>query len=231
MARRKDWLPQNHEALYSMATQTYNWLQVIENRTEVGFTPGAAATLWLTNVFGRFYTELADAYAAWTDESVRTRLKQLSLLNAECAFRASFRELYIGFLKGSPLVTNAHLAAMGLPERSKGRNTRAHLPASLPEAETKAPTPAVVEVHFHDARGTSRAKPAGVHGVEILWEISDTPLTAWSELTHSAFDTRTPHTFTFASDERGRRLYFALRWENTRGEKGHLSEIQSVIVP
>jgi hypothetical protein len=32
-------------------------------------------------------------------------------------------------------------------------------------------------------------------------------------------------------EDRGKKLYFALRWENTRGEKGPWSEIHSTIIP
>jgi hypothetical protein len=43
--------------------------------------------------------------------------------------------------------------------------------------------------------------------------------------------TRTPFTLEFSGHERGKTVYFALRWENTRGEKGHWSPIQNAIVP
>jgi hypothetical protein len=52
-----------------------------------------------------------------------------------------------------------------------------------------------------------------------------------TRLTNSAFDTATPYRFSFAGAERGRHLYFALRRENTRGEKGLLSTIFDAIIP
>jgi hypothetical protein len=57
------------------------------------------------------------------------------------------------------------------------------------------------------------------------------PATDWTRLTSSAFDTATPYRFSFAGAERGRHLYFALHWENTRGEKGPLSTIFDAIIP
>jgi hypothetical protein len=39
-------------------------------------------------------------------------------------------------------------------------------------------------------------------------------------MTHSAVNTHSPCTFIFEHDQRGKTVYFALRWENTRGEKG-----------
>ncbi|MDR0728658.1 MAG: hypothetical protein LBF19_00825, partial [Prevotellaceae bacterium] len=81
------------------------------------------------------------------------------------------------------------------------------------------------------AGSAGRAKPAGVHGAEIAWAILDTPPDDWGALTHSSFDTHTPFRLSFPGDDRGKTLYFALRWENTTGEKGLWSDIQSVIIP
>jgi hypothetical protein len=59
-------------------------------------------------------------------------------------------------------------------------------------------------------------KPAGQHGAEIRWAMRDTHM---------------PLTFEFDESDRGKTVYFCLGWENTRGEKGPWSEIQSAIVP
>jgi hypothetical protein len=88
-----------------------------------------------------------------------------------------------------------------------------------------------VEVDFFDAETGQKAKPKGVHGVEIKWRMLDIPPSTVEELIYSAFDTRTPFTLEFEENERGRTIYFALRWENTRGEKGPWSDISSAIIP
>jgi hypothetical protein len=89
----------------------------------------------------------------------------------------------------------------------------------------------MVKINYRDMNERGTAKPKGVHGVEIAWEILDTPPVNWEQLTHSAFDTRTPAQLVFHGEQRGRTLYFALRWENTRGEKGPWSEIYGTIIP
>jgi hypothetical protein len=61
--------------------------------------------------------------------------------------------------------------------------------------------------------------------------ISDVPVVDVNELIHSAFDTRTPFSLEFQGHERGKTVYLALRWENTRGEKGPWSSVQSAIIP
>jgi hypothetical protein len=113
----------------------------------------------------------------------------------------------------------------------KTTRTRTPVPTTRPKVVVKSPNPGMVELHFNDAESTHRAKPEGVHGVEIIWEILDAPPAGWDKLMHSVFDIHTPHSFSFPYEERGRTLYFALRWENTRGEKGPLTEILSTIIP
>jgi hypothetical protein len=87
-------------------------------------------------------------------------------------------------------------------------------------------------IHFFKKGGSHRkGKPAGQHGAEVGWLLSDTPPLRWDELTHSAIDTNSPFTLSFENDQRGKTVYFAIRLENTRGEKGPWSEIMNAIIP
>jgi peptide methionine sulfoxide reductase MsrA len=65
----------------------------------------------------------------------------------------------------------------------------------------------------------------------MCWAISDVPVIDTNELIRTVFDTHTPITLEFEGHDRGKTVYFALRWENTRGEKGPWSAIQSAIIP
>jgi hypothetical protein len=51
------------------------------------------------------------------------------------------------------------------------------------------------------------------------------------DLINSAFDTKSPYTFVFEEAQRRKMLYFCLRWENGKGEKGPWSEIYSAVIP
>ncbi|MDR1283137.1 MAG: hypothetical protein LBK99_20295 [Opitutaceae bacterium] len=76
------------------------------------------------------------------------------------------------------------------------------------------------------------ARIFSVYGAELLYGIADGagPLT-FSQLTHSVFSTHSPFRIEFAEELRGKTVYFCLRWENTRGQKGPWSEIVSAIIP
>jgi hypothetical protein len=171
-----------------------------------------------------------DALSIAENPATRTKVAVQAKNDARKAVKRKARALLKAFVTFNSAVTNADRDAMGLPIYKTGR-TPAPVILTVPFAEVMLPSPAVVEIHFRDSEKLKRAKPAGAHGVEIAWAVRDDPPEDWSELVHSSFDTRTPYRLTFDGFQRGKTLYFALRWENTRGEKGPWSEIYNTIIP
>jgi hypothetical protein len=105
-------------------------------------------------------------------------------------------------------------------------------PSTIPEAEIDSSVIRQLTVHFRDNGSDRRGKPAGVHGVEIRWDIRVAPPASVEDLKNSVFDTKSPYTFTFEENQRGQTVYFCLRWEGTTGEKkGPWGEVYSGIVP
>ncbi|MDR2362341.1 MAG: hypothetical protein LBD91_06385 [Prevotellaceae bacterium] len=226
-----DWIKRNHEALYDQANQTVDYITVVANRTRMGFGADTPLGEWLDDVFLPKHNAFNTALETWLDISTRTHTMTVVLNGAEAAFKPEYRQLYAS-LKGNPLVKDEDLTRMGLPTRYSGSShTPVPVPLTVPKLETLTPSPGVIEIHFSDPATQRKGKPHGVHGVEIVWSILDTPPVNWSELLHSAIDTKTPYRFSFEGENRGRRLYFALRWENQVGDKGPWSEIESAIIP
>lgn len=104
-------------------------------------------------------------------------------------------------------------------------------PETWPVASVRNAGPRQVRVEWHDSTSVSRAKPAGVHGCEIRHSILDAPPATNDDLLRSDFATRNTRTFDFDESQRGKTVYFILRWESTRGEKGPWSEIVNAIIP
>jgi hypothetical protein len=146
------------------------------------------------------------------------------------ALKKETRKYVKGFLEYNPLVTDDDRERMGLPVHDP-KPTPVSDPDTMPVATVKTPSPGVVECHFVDSKSGKKAKPAGVHGCEFRWIISYTAPTDWEQLIHSSFSTRTPIRISFEGNDRGKTIYFALRWENTRGVKGPWSEIANAIIP
>jgi hypothetical protein len=146
------------------------------------------------------------------------------------------RRVVKSYLINNPVLTEEDLTMLGLPVH---KTTRAPVPPPTDAVtlELRQLSGNRVEVNFSrisidDADKAHRAaKPFGVHGAEIRWMISDTPILDAEDLTHSSFDTRTPLILEFKGHERGQILYICARWENTTGQKGPWSKIQSAIIP
>jgi hypothetical protein len=87
------------------------------------------------------------------------------------------------------------------------------VPDTLPDVEIETPLPRAVQIKFRALNAARWGKPEYVHGLECLWLMSDTAPTKIEELLHSEFATSSPLELVFDEDQRGKRMYFAVRWE------------------
>jgi hypothetical protein len=150
---------------------------------------------------------------------------------ARKALESAIREAVQRYLAHNPDVTQKDHDDLGLPNYKTTR-TPSQVATTYPDYDIDSSTIRRLVLNFYDyGQKKSKAKPAGQHGAEIKWVISDTPIVDVAELIHSSFDTRTPFTLDFQGHERGKTVYFCLCWENTRGEKGPWSAIQNAIIP
>jgi hypothetical protein len=231
MATSTNWLPDNHEALYDQLAKTMGYLSNPTKLSKMGLDAPNLEN-WLANVFEPAVNEFNAAFENWKDEATRTKISMIVLQEAEKKLKPVYRQLYTGSLKNNPLVTNVDLESMGLPLRPDGHHPEpSPVPLDFPGVKFNTSMIRRMIVSFFVLGSLHKAKPKGVHGCEMLWGVFDIPVTKLEELTHSAFDTRSPYTFEFTDEQRGKHFCIALRWENTRGEKGPWSEIHTVIIP
>jgi hypothetical protein len=134
---------------------------------------------------------------------------------ARDALKSSLRTFVKAYLAFNPAVTDADKESMGLPLHDSSR-TPTPPPSTIPEAEIDSSIIRQLTIHFKDNGSEKRGKPAGVHGVEIVWDITETAPATMDEFKNSAFDTASPYTFTFDESQRGKKVFFCLRWENAK---------------
>jgi hypothetical protein len=139
---------------------------------------------------------------------------------------ASFVNQYLRF----PPVTDEDRTAMRIPNKDT-HPTPIPVPGDIPEVEAQTPLPRVLRFRFRRWGMKRWGKPKNVHGMELVWVILDTPPTEIEQLIHSAFATKSPLELTFKESERGKHVYYAVRWETGTVKKGKFSEIFSAIVP
>jgi hypothetical protein len=104
-------------------------------------------------------------------------------------------------------------------------------PGGIPDIEVETPHPRLLSVRFRAASAPRWGKPDNVHGMELVWLISDEPPRETEDLVHSAFATRSPLELSFKESERGKWVHFAVRWENGTVRKGDWSEIFQAVIP
>jgi hypothetical protein len=169
--------------------------------------------------------QIAESPTTRTKAAIQEKIDSRHIL--EQALRRAIRE----YLTNNHFLTDPDRDNLGLPIHKTTR-TPAPIATTYPEFEVDSGTIRRLIIHYHDqGSGKSKAKPVGQHGVEIRWLISEVPIIDITDLKNSSFDTRTPFTLEFEGHDRGKMVYFCLRWENTRGEKGPWSEIESAIIP
>jgi hypothetical protein len=221
--KRTDFIPTNDNLFYRWVNNFLEALGVIFAR--VGF-PETVLTR-LKDLRDTFNGKLLVAETPGT----RTKAAIQEKNDARKVLEAEVRQAYGEYLRRNHLLTDADRDNLGLPI-PKTTRTPAPVATTHPDFDVDSSMIRRLIVHFFDQGSKkSKAKPAGQHGAEIRWAILDTPPASIEELIFSSFDTRTPFTLSFDENQRGETVYFCLRWENTRGEKGPWSTIVSAIIP
>jgi hypothetical protein len=224
MTGTKDWLKKSHEELYDQATITYTYINTLGNRDRMGLGVSTMSGQWYDMNFVPSYSNFQMAIDDWRDPAQRSPLKTETLNDREKEFRPIYRQLYTSFLKSSPFVTDEDLISMDMPPRHTGSHPS---PVAKVAPEYSDDTSVHRQIGIH----IKGAKPEGQHGAEVCWAILDAPPKVPEELIHSSFVTRSPLVLKFEENQRGKTVYFRMRWENNVGEKGPWSDIFSAIIP
>jgi hypothetical protein len=176
----------------------------------------------LHTAFKTAYTKALDPNRGPVDIAEKNRARE--------ALEKALRGFVKAFLLYSPFVSDKDRDEMKLPIHDT-KPTPTPPPSTYPEYDIDTSTPNRLYVHFWDEASKRRGKPKGVHGAEIRWEMREEAPAKAEDLNSSDFATRTPHTFVFTGDKQGLRVYFCLRWENNKGEKGPWGVIASAVIP
>jgi hypothetical protein len=183
---------------------------------------------WMTGVLTPKRELWEDKYGSYKDPTTRTKVITAAKNNARKAYEPLLRQL-VSMLLSNPLVTDDDLTAMGL-SRGNGR-TPVPVPSTVPVPTIDRNTVRRVTIYFRDENSGKRGKPSGVSGAVVRWSIADTRPTDVNDLGNSTLDTKSPISVNFAEAQRGKTMWFAMCWQNAKGQMGPFSEIQSAIVP
>ncbi|MDR3262641.1 MAG: hypothetical protein LBT78_12535 [Tannerella sp.] len=208
----------------------------------------AEVVAWSAN----FATQVADNGSAWSISEqevsdLQTAVTAFAALYAQAnspakspiivAEKCAARTVLVGHIRAlvnfrlkNPVITDAQRIATGIPVHDTVRST-IPVPVSRPNIDIDVLDVRRLKVHFQNMGSAGKAKPRGVNGAIIVYAVLDLPPSSPAALTRSVLATRTPHTLEFTEQERGRTVYVAICWQNGKGERGPLSEIESAVVP
>jgi hypothetical protein len=230
--KRNYWIPRSNAKFMLLVKRVI--LYVITNEVRIGFDEKTPFGKWFRAEINAMFPELQSAFNDWEDISKRTSVVIARFNRLRKKFEANIREL-VHILKSYPaeLIPDDDLVEMGIPPRFDGTREQAPVETEAPGVTLSIAFPSTVTAKFFNVLTGKRGKPAGQHGVEARWVIFDTPreFVHYDDMPHSLFDTRSPFVLALDDHNRGKYLYIAFRWENTRGEKGPFSQIYGIMIP
>jgi hypothetical protein len=181
---------------------------------------------------------ITDVYAAWYTAYSRTsgpRTRTLVDTAAKNAAKKAARDLVHPFvnqyLRFDP-VTDEDRLALGIPNKDT-HPTPKKVPDTAPSFSIVQMGHGVLGIVFRDGEtGKKGSKPKGVASVKICMGVSDEPIIDQEMLPSAKKATKCPYAYRFRESDRGKRAYFACKWELSKQDgEGPWSEIQSEIIP
>jgi hypothetical protein len=177
---------------------------------------------------------LCDTYMSALDIALAPDSHSKAATTAKNEAREALRHNLIAFIAQYIDYNNGITAPirnnLGLPVRDTTRSPIPR-PTTFPEFSLQVSAIRTLAVRFRVMGSAGKARPYGYNGAVIYYAVLDTPPKDSSELTHSLLATKTPYPLTFTEMERGKRVYIALAWQNEKGEKGPISQIEATFIP
>jgi hypothetical protein len=230
MTAGKNWFPGTRKEKHEMIRQTAAFMSTSDNRDRIGFERLSANGIWYDAIFVPRLTDYFAAWNVWADPATGTVLALDNLKDTEQALFPLYRR-FRATLKGSLLVSNADLEAMGFPPRGTGKRSPHPVDRLFINLGVIPVGNLVLNVAFENRDTGSSTRPYYLTGAVVYYTLSPTPIVNANELAGSRLATRSPCRLAFEPEQRGKTVYLAARWQNRRGELGPWSEIVSAIVP
>jgi hypothetical protein len=222
MANNGDWLPSREQDLADLCQKWKAGLENAANITAFGWEQAEVA-----EVLGKVTAFLTARAAYGETDSTKNRMAKDE---AKGSAKTAMREFANGSIRFSKQMTPEDKQVYGIRPRDAAQ-TGGSEPDSYPEAEPDTSVLRQITIRFWDSVTKKRGKPHGVHGAEIRWAILDHDPASVDELTNSDFDTASPFALKFDENQRGKRVYFCLRWETNTNLKGPYGEIYNAVIP
>ena len=221
MSKRSDWLPGTRNEQLAMAG---TWVAAITESSEA----------W--NILPSALSELTTALTAAKNSNSIPESARNAVTNAQIKIdfdrlTAVMRDIKKRYLYNPPL-TDADLAAMELKPKDVNPTPVAP-PTGQAEGDISYPGKTQLQVKIKHIDGTPQ-NPKADYGYRVyygLYAATATPPVSGANLRESKFTRQKKVLFTFLPTDSGKTAYFAIRYENSKGESGPWGPMFSAIVP
>jgi hypothetical protein len=217
MAVKTDWVPAQEEKFVELIAV---WqVKLADASLQTAFGWPADECIQVRNGFTAFLGARA-AYQAAPTAANRTE-KDESKKTAVERMRKFARE----WIRNNSRMSDGQKQEMGV-RVPDGEPSPVQAPDEGPESEAfiSAREPGVVKVRYLGA------KPYGVDRIEIAYLVSGTIIDSPDQLMNKETFSRNPWERTFPAADRGKKMYYSLRYL-TREGASHWSEVREVVIP
>ncbi|MDR3196746.1 MAG: hypothetical protein LBU34_02655 [Planctomycetaceae bacterium] len=236
MPAHKDWLPHSRAAQIDMAR---DWSSVLN-----------AATIAAWKIPEADVTELDDLLTA-AEEMLKlvTSKDRTETITAQCneAFAALIEKMR--YIKSHyflvPPLLNSDLVSLQLTPKETS-HTPVPPPTDQAAADVSHPGEHLVKLRLHAVAASTPNPHRSDYGFRIYYgvlplpgTVSNVPISrrelvqvpvSGDELPHSRFTRRREELFDFPQEDRGKNVYFCIRYENAKGEPGPWGPLFSAII-
>jgi len=218
-----DWLPTKREDILAMARK---WAAVLATQGE-GWEVTIGEINALNNRLQNAVTNVTTAEANKGDRHLNA-VATASMKTLTQTMRDLKRRRFT-----SPPLSDADLVSLDLKPRDR-THTAVGKPRARPIATVKIKGAGRFELHIEPESVVSEEDEKAYYGSKIVYEVfaqGDPAPTAVKELDENRFVRRKKELFVFQPEDSGKKAYFAIRYENSKGDAGPWCPIFSVLIP
>ena len=216
----RDYVPQNAVKFH---TFTKHLISYVDERMEKwGHIPTEAKQMFIKD-----FDEYAKAFELTISEHTRSQILARNEAKEKCV--KTLRKFVNQYLRFEP-VTNVDRTVMGIPNHDSVRTAKKDVTETI-SFDIRLRGISELVVHFQQTGVTHKARPEGYDGAIVIWHIADNAPNQTHQFSYHAKASRTPFIIKFNDEDRGKKAWITLCWQNKRGIRGVWSEIKSSIIP
>ncbi|HNR18658.1 MAG TPA: hypothetical protein PKN75_07465 [Bacteroidia bacterium] len=222
MSTRSDYIPGNEEDFNDFVI---NFTEKVVANAATWAVPDAAKTELVAAT-----DDWTAKYAAGNPEADPTSAQRQAKNDARKTTTTVIRTVVNEHLRNNPLLTNADLTSLNLTVPDTTR-TRVPVPNHAPQENIEK-----IQHLLHTLRITdpltpdSKAKPQGLARINVYRYVGTTAPTAINQYQLYGSATKALFASEFTEDEVGKKAWYITQYENTRGERGPLSDSVSAVI-